>query len=239
MNYQGNIDAYYSYAKENRQTSSDIRKKVYTWLLLLMFIGFLIWAYFNIFNMGEIKNLKGNTPQLEHTEKVESFSKEEKKKVVIKNISEVKKVVTPLLLSKPNEILKGSSLSEVNDATSKISMAGENLKLIDMNTSILKVGAIIVGSKILEANTSVASKGILSDLNKTTAPISLYHLYIVQKGETLYDIAKKQYNDTSMYIEIIKANPDFDNPNNIKAGEELLLPIVDESKNYSQVLNFK
>ena len=42
-----------------------------------------------------------------------------------------------------------------------------------------------------------------------------------------------------MYIEIIKANPDFDNPNNIKAGEELLLPIVDESKNYSQVLNFK
>jgi nucleoid-associated protein YgaU len=55
----------------------------------------------------------------------------------------------------------------------------------------------------------------------------------------MYDIAKKQYGDTKMYVKIVNANLDLSNPHNIHEGQELLLPIVDESKSYSDILRFK
>ena len=55
----------------------------------------------------------------------------------------------------------------------------------------------------------------------------------------MFDIAKKQYGDTGMYIKIVNANPDLSDPDNIYEGQEILLPIVNESKSYSEILNFK
>ena len=88
----------------------------------------------------------------------------------------------------------------------------------------------------------VADKANATDINiskKPPLPMETFHLYVISKGETIYSIALKQYNDRAMYQKIIEANPDLENPNSIHEGQEILLPIVDEQKSYSDILHFK
>ena len=47
--------------------------------------------------------------------------------------------------------------------------------------------------------------------------------YTVQKGDTLYKIARAKYNDPSAVKRIQAANPGL-NPNSIKAGQRITLP---------------
>jgi nucleoid-associated protein YgaU len=47
--------------------------------------------------------------------------------------------------------------------------------------------------------------------------------YTVQKGDTLWAIAKKYYGDGNKYTEIAKAN-NISNPNVISVGQKLLIP---------------
>jgi len=47
--------------------------------------------------------------------------------------------------------------------------------------------------------------------------------YTVVRGDTLWSIAKKFYNDGSRYPEIAKAN-NISNPDLIHAGQKLLIP---------------
>jgi len=99
---------------------------------------------------------------------------------------------------------------------------------IEKNTSLLKVAT-------LEQNSSLKQENLVEE----NVSVELYHVYIVSKGETIYDIARKEYGDTQMYIEIVNANQDLENPNKIREGQELFLPIVNESKSYSEILHFK
>ena len=279
MNYQGNIDAFYSYANENRKVSLVTRKRIYSGVLLFLLLGFLIWAYFNIFHWGEqnkavdankIEQHKGlDALTFGKSSKIETLEKEQKM-IAVKSLensknneksintpikeSEVKKdnnvkekiatLVTPMTATKINE-LNGSSM-----VMEKVAQVVENN--LSVANNMVDKNVIVTASEVIDANISVLNKAVnIVDTNGTTpsnsnsasnepkVPMQLYHLYIVQKGETLYDIARKQYNDTSMYVEIINANPDFENPDNIKVGQEILLPIVEESKSYSQILNFK
>jgi len=278
MNYQGNIDAFYSYANENRKVSLVTRKRIYSGVLLFLLLGFLIWAYFNIFHWGEqYKAVDAN--KIEHHEgldaltfgkssKIETLEKEQKM-IAVKSLEnsknneksintpikerEVKKdnnvkekiatLVTPMTATKINE-LNGSSM-----VMEKVAQVVENN--LSVANNMVDKNVIVTASEVIDTNISTINKAVNIDTNGTTTtnlnsastepkePVQLYHLYIVQKGETLYDIARKQYNDTTMYVEIINANPDFENPNDIKVGQEILLPIVDEAKTYSQILNFK
>lgn len=285
MNYQGNIDAYYSYANENRKTKGIFKKNILTWLLLLLFIGFLIWAYFNIVNKGLVGTEMSNITQLEpskseSTERIKSVMKERSTKIKAETPhSEKPSIETPnmkipsslkvnaqklpvqkptnevlsqpsrelptktttILATTPSSVLNALPLNEANSSTAKVTVATQNLKSLEQN------GTLSHTITATATATATADKTVESNLTKTvknepvepTVPVILYHLYVVQKGETLYDIAKKQFNDASMYKEIIKANPDYENPNAIKAGDEILLPIVDESKSYAQILHFK
>jgi len=49
--------------------------------------------------------------------------------------------------------------------------------------------------------------------------------YEVQKGDTLWKIAKERYGDGSLYPEIFKANQDIlSDPDKIKPGQKLRIP---------------
>ena len=288
MNYQGNIDAFYSYANENRKVGLVTRKRVYSGVLLFLLLGFLVWAYFNIFHWGdEQKSVETNKVEQREgldaltfgkNSKIETLEKEQKmlaakelensknnEKSVNASLQEreIKKdnnikekiatLVMPMTVTKANE-LNGSSMAMQTTQASQ-QLMGTAIQLVENNLSVankmVDKNVIVTASEVIDANISTLNKSVNIDTNGTTTadsnivlnepkvPMQLYHLYIVQKGETLYDIARKQYNDTSMYVEIINANPDFENPDDIKVGQEILLPIVDESKTYSQILNFK
>lgn len=93
-------------------------------------------------------------------------------------------------------------------------------------------------SRVNSENISAKEKVLSTELNEPV-PSEMFHLYIVSKGENLHAIAEKQYGDRSMYIKIVNANLDLLDPNNIHAGQEILLPIVNEEKSYSDILRFK
>ncbi len=50
-------------------------------------------------------------------------------------------------------------------------------------------------------------------------------IYVVQKGDTLYSIARKIYNDQTKWREIYAANKDqIPDPDVLKVGQKLILP---------------
>jgi len=55
----------------------------------------------------------------------------------------------------------------------------------------------------------------------TVAP----RIYVVQKGDTLYSIARKIYNDQTKWKAIYQANKDrISDPDVLKVGQKLILP---------------
>jgi nucleoid-associated protein YgaU len=105
----------------------------------------------------------------------------------------------------------------------------------DGNCSVALVERQEINSSLKESTSKLGTVTVVED----NSSIDLYHIYVVSKGESIYDIARKEYGDTQMYIKIVKANPELTNPNKIREGQELYLPIVDESKTYSSILHFK
>jgi len=142
-----------------------------------------------------------------------------------KNSSEEEsKVITFKKSSDINSSLKRE------DNTSLVLIKGIDINnSIDKNNSLLQVESLDKNSTLIEDEKSL----------EDNVSVELYHVYIVSKGETIYDIARKEYGDTQMYIEIVNANQDLENPNKIHEGQELFLPIVNESKSYSDILHFK
>lgn len=54
-----------------------------------------------------------------------------------------------------------------------------------------------------------------------------FTLYVTEKGDTLYSISQKFYNDPSQWKFILQANPDI-NPDLIQVGVQLVIPSRDE-----------
>ena len=130
-------------------------------------------------------------------------------------------------IKSPKEMEKNDSLEHSLIEDRKSSDMNISLKR-DINTSLVLLKGKDVNSSLKEE--TVVEKNV---------SVELYHVYIVSRGETIYDIARKEYGDTQMYIEIVNANQDLENPNKIREGQELFLPIVNESKSYSEILHFK
>jgi nucleoid-associated protein YgaU len=50
------------------------------------------------------------------------------------------------------------------------------------------------------------------------------HTYTIQKGDTLYGIARKLYNDPRRVKDIQAANPDITDPDKLKEGQVIKVP---------------
>jgi len=149
-----------------------------------------------------------------------------------KNISEMIKD------AHPTELLKGIEQNNSLDKNASI----EFNKLSDINISLNKENnSSLVLKSGRDGNMSIDKNNTILKVENIEQNVSveLYHVYIVSKGETIYDIALKEYGDTKMYKKILNANQDLKNPNKIHVGQELFLPIVNESKSYSDILHFK
>ena len=80
------------------------------------------------------------------------------------------------------------------------------------------------GTKVLKVNGNVASVVSVREQGNSPAPTQ-GTTYTVQKGDTLWNIAKKTYGDGSKYTKIYEANKDkITNPNLIYVGQVLTIP---------------
>jgi len=142
----------------------------------------------------------------------------------------------------PMAVVNGNT-KDTNISALKESIAMGLTKKSDINSSLKVEGKSSVAflenreinGSLKESTSKLGSVTVVEE----NSSVDLYHIYIVSKGESIYDIARKEYGDTQMYIKIVNANPDLTNPNKIREGQELYLPIVDESKSYSSILHFK
>jgi nucleoid-associated protein YgaU len=57
----------------------------------------------------------------------------------------------------------------------------------------------------------------------TATPVITGNTYTIQKGDTLYKIARAKYGNPTAVKKIIEANPGMD-PNKIKVGQKINLP---------------
>jgi len=267
MNYQNNIDAYYAYAKENHKRRKKEERLTWIWLIVSIIILFLVWFYFSNLNLFGTKDMdtKNSVSKIATVKKVETkeetrilkertpydlvnTKESENKKIVVEKINQVlpKKSMSPV---SPGTLVKGDDLNgsveknllmvleKKSDVNSLNDLSDE-----DKNASLKLVTDIEINSSVeREQNSSTLKVAKLEENSSVEQNISvdLYHIYVVSKGESIYDIASKEYGDTKMYIKIVNANPDITNPNNIREGQELFLPIVSESKSYSDILHFR
>lgn len=54
--------------------------------------------------------------------------------------------------------------------------------------------------------------------------IHCYQIYIVKRGDCLWNIAKKFYKNGSEYKRIVRANPQITNPHIIYPGQKIKIP---------------
>ena len=82
----------------------------------------------------------------------------------------------------------------------------------------------IFGTKIVKVDGNNAT--VETDREQTNSPAPTQEVpYEVQKGDTLWNIAKKVYGDGSKYTKIYEANKDkVKNPNLIYVGQNLTIP---------------
>jgi len=269
MNYTNNIDKYYIHSHYNSVKEKETNRNKVLWLFLLIGIllsglFFLYKSYqFNemttTYQSSEVKKAKVTNSsvtsmaesQVTTSEKIVS-KKEETVPMIpssaINSAIEKLEIVESQKLTESTResVLLGSKIDEKHnkmESTMKSSMALETTQsssLLATETSKAQVTAT-TSSAISEKEksaTAVVANGADANISKAL-PTELFHLYVISKGETLYSIALKEYNDRGMYQKIIKANPDLENPNNIHEGQEILLPIVNEAKAYSDILHFR
>ena len=144
-----------------------------------------------------------------------------------KSLATIKSHAEKQTTTNSTKVVENGTIKKESGATTAVQTMSEKTKSATATTV-----ATITTAKATDVN---SSSTVLSEL----LPAEMFHLYVISKGETLYSIALKQYNDRTMYKKIIEANPDLENPNNIHVGQEILLPIINEAKSYSDILHFK
>jgi len=211
----------------------------------------------NVTKSDEVNNKDSASKNIEMNKKTEKRGEHEKTPFDLaskKDINMTKESKASLANVSKNSVPKSQEqvkmvavaiVNNGNDANSSVkeSIAMGLTKKADINSSLKVEGnssiALVENRDINSSLKESTSKlGVVTTVEQNGS-IDLYHIYIVSKGESIYDIARKEYGDTQMYVKIVNANQDLENPNKIREGQELFLPIINESKSYSDILHFK
>jgi len=253
MNYQTNEKAYYAYARENRKTKKNRFKNGLIWFILGAILLGLVWTYLNYFTKSDLEINRevdnSNIAKVESVREKDSSTKLQKiesvAKVDVSNIKtdekNLKSLPSALKANEANQSMISSSLlSPKILATSMVSGELTSKIIVNSEKNLSTESSLFTArTEWLNSSQEVIDNNNTKKSVEEALPTELFHLYIVSRGETIYDIARKQYGDTAMYTEIVNANVDLEDPNSIKAGQELLLPIREEMKGFSEILHFK
>lgn len=98
----------------------------------------------------------------------------------------------------------------------------QNLNM-DGNQLFLKASAVSEASKNRIWDAIKAVDPQFADLNHDIEVREGQQTYTVRPGDTLSKISKYFYGDANKYPQIVKAN-NLDNPDQIKPGQQLLIP---------------
>ena len=269
MNYTNNIDKYYIHAHYNSVREKETNRNKVVWLLLLIgiLLSGLFFLY-KSYQFNEITTAYENSKvEKAKVEKGSMLTVDESKVMPSEEI--VLKKEEPIVASVPSsainsaieklEVVESQKLTEstresvlldskiaekhnkigsVMSSTALETTQSSNLVATETTKEQATVSSPVISEKEESATKAVVANGADANISKAL-PTELFHLYVISKGETLYSIALKEYNDRGMYQKIIQANSDLENPNNIHEGQEILLPIVNEAKSYSDILHFR
>lgn len=97
------------------------------------------------------------------------------------------------------------------------------LKEYGKSNSLLNVVTAVAGGVASAVANTFTQKKSSRDTKTSPKPKKSVKKYKVKKGDTLWAIAKKYYNDGSKYTLIQKENK-IENPNKIQVGQELTIP---------------
>jgi len=86
-------------------------------------------------------------------------------------------------------------------------------------------------SELLSANPSIKNPSLIYVGQKITIPATKMVTYTVQKGDTMYAIAKRF---EISYTELLKANPNIKNPAMIYVGQKITIPDTKSLASYEQ-----
>jgi uncharacterized YkwD family protein/spore coat assembly protein SafA len=86
-------------------------------------------------------------------------------------------------------------------------------------------------SQLMSANPSIKSASLIYVGQKITIPSTKMVSYTVQKGDTMYAIAKRF---EISYSELLKANPNITNPAMIYVGQKITIPDTNSLASYEQ-----
>lgn len=219
---------YNSYYEQERgeaeilhDTRKDNKKKIFLISILLLSLGALGYTGYKVFNFGEEENVTLN--EIENLTQIQETQFD-------MNSSEVNDTIIQFLSAEmmEAEAMNGGENQNitVDESTIKETQAKEtktvdvyNKVVVDNNNSkddltskIDSAVGVNQGSVNAEYNSEIATRE-----NQLT-------VIVVQKGDTLGDLAQKAYGDASQYRKIFEANPFLKNPNRLYVGQKLNVP---------------
>ncbi len=219
---------YNSYYEQERgeaeilhDTRKDNKKKIFLISILLLSLGALGYTGYKVFNFGEEDNATLN--------EIENLTQTQATQLDM-NSSEVNDTITQFLSAEmmEAEAMNGgeNKNATVDESALKANIAKEtktvdvyNKVVVDNNNSKDDLTSKI--DSAVGVNQGSANAEYSSEIATRENQLSVI---VVQKGDTLGDLAQKAYGDASQYRKIFEANPSLKSPNRLYVGQKLNVP---------------
>ncbi len=202
-------------------TRKDNKKKIFLISILLLSLGALGYTGYKVFNFGEKENTTLN--EIENLVQTQATQPD-------MNSSEVNDTITQFLSAEmmEAEAMNGgeNQNATVDESALKANIAKEtktvdvyNKVVVDNNNSKDDLTSKI--DSAVGVNQGSANAEYSSEIATRENQLSVI---VVQKGDTLGDLAQKAYGDASQYRKIFEANPSLKSPNRLYVGQKLNVP---------------
>ncbi len=133
------------------------------------------------------------------------------------------KELTPVQFIASNDITDDISMRVLVTSVEAVEKAGEEgdkyltLKLLEYKAPNKRFVAVQTPAAVVKKEEPAAAPA-------PSPAVTENKTHTVQKGDTLWAIAKKYYGNGSQYPKIVSANPDIKNPNLIYPGQVFTIP---------------